>query len=78
MSSDTTNTDWESQDLTDSTDRSLITDISETLAYMSREKRALRRSQKLREELVREHLESSKQKQSTLGSSIRNFFKSKR
>ena len=78
MSSDTTNTDWESQDLTDSTDRSLITDISETLAYMSREKRALRRSQKLREELVREHLESSKKTQSTLGSSIRKLFKSKR
>lgn len=78
MSSDTTNTDWESQDLTDSTDRSLITDISETLAYMSREKRALRRSQKLREELVREHLESNKKTPSTLGSSIRNLFKSKR
>lgn len=78
MSSDTTNTDWESQDLTDATDRSLITDISETLAYMSREKRALRRSQKLREELVREHLENSKKTQSTLGSSIRNLFKSKR
>lgn len=78
MSSDTTNTDWESQDLTDSTDRSLITDISETLAYMSKEKRALRRSQKLREELVREHLENGKKKQSSLGSSIRKLFKSKR
>lgn len=78
MSGDTTNTDWESQDLTDSTDRSLITDISETLAYMSSEKRALRRSRKLREELVREHIESSKQSRSTLGSLIKNAFKSKR
>jgi len=78
MSGDSTNTDWESQDLTDSTDRSLITDISETLAYMSSEKRALRRSQKLREELVREHIESGKQSRSTLKSLIRNVFKSKR
>lgn len=78
MSGDTRNTDWESQDLTDPTDRSLITDISETLALMSSEKRALRRSQKLREELVREHIESSKQSQSTLRSLIRNLFKSKR
>ena len=78
MSSDATNTDWENQDLTDSTDRSLITDISETLAYMSSEKRALRRSQKLREELVREHIETRKKTQSAFGSSIRNLFKSKR
>ena len=78
MSGDTRNTDWESQDLTDPTDRSLITDISETLALMSSEKRALRRSQKLREELVREHIESSKQSRSTLGTLIGNLFKSKR
>ena len=78
MSGDTTDTDWQSQDFMDSTDRSLITDISETLAYMSSEKRALRRSQKLREELVREHIETRKKTQSTLGSSIRYLFKSKR
>ena len=78
MSGDTTDTDWHSQDLTDSTDRSLITDISETLAYMSSEKRALRRSQKLREALVREHIETSKQSQPTLSRWIKSFFKSKR
>ena len=78
MSGDSTNTDWDSQDITDSTDRSLITDISETLAYMSSKKRALRRSQKLREELVREHIESSKQSRSTLRSLIGKVFQSKR
>jgi len=77
MSGDTTDTDWKSSDLTDSTDRSLVTDISETLAYMSRENRAIRRRQKLREELVREYIESKEQPRSSLKSWFRNLLKAK-
>ena len=77
MSGDTTNTDWKNSDLTDSTDRSLITDISETLAYMSSEKRAIRRRQKLREELVREYIESKEQTESSLKSWFRKLLKAK-
>lgn len=77
MSGDTTNTDWKNSDLTDSTDRSLITDISETLAYMSSENRAMRRRQKLREELVREYIESKEQPRPALKSWFRKFLKAK-
>ena len=51
MAGDETDSDWD--DTTDRTDRSLITDISETIAYLSPQRRASRRKQRLREELVR-------------------------
>jgi len=57
MTRDDTGTDWGDLDTTDKTDRSLITDISETFAYLSNESRTQRRKQKLREELVRAHFE---------------------
>ena len=60
MSGETTETDWESLDLTDTTDRSLITDISDAFSNLAGKKRAERRQQKLRAELVREHIENRK------------------
>lgn len=48
-------------DTTDITDRSLITDISDAMGLMSPGERARRRKQKLREALVREHLEEREQ-----------------
>jgi hypothetical protein len=61
MAMDTTDTDWSNLDFTGRFDRSLITDISKTLTNMSGENRAKRRRQKLRAELVREHIENKKQ-----------------
>ena len=58
MSDENTEMTWDKIDLTDPADRSLITDISETLANLSTKKRAERKRQKLREELVREHIEN--------------------
>jgi hypothetical protein len=48
---------WEGFDFTDRTDRSVIMDISQTFDYMLGESRTKRRRKKLREELVREHVE---------------------
>lgn len=52
--------DWEGIELTDHTDRSLTTDISRSLNYMSGESRAKRQRQKLLETLVREHIEDKR------------------
>ena len=54
----------------DHTDHSLITDISRTLTNMTGDNRAKRRQQKLREALVREHIENKRQ----LGSSGKSIF----
>jgi len=66
MTADDTDDDWGDLDITDRTDRSLITDISETFAYLSPESREKRRKQKLREELVRAHIEQQLQAPSIL------------
>ncbi len=70
MTVDDTDPDWGDFENTDSTDRSLITDISESFAYMSNESRAKRRKQKLREELVRAHIEQQIQAPSMLQSIV--------
>lgn len=58
----------ENTDMTDTTDRSLMTDISESLFYLSSENRSNRKKEKLRQELVREHIENQKQTPSLLQS----------
>jgi hypothetical protein len=58
----------ENIDMTDTTGRSLMTDISESLFYLSSENRSNRKKEKLRQELVREHIESQKQTPSLLQS----------
>ncbi|MCP4766173.1 MAG: hypothetical protein GY875_07860 [Gammaproteobacteria bacterium] len=70
MTRDERETDWDDLDVTDRTDRNLITDISETFALLSNESRAQRRNQKLREELVRAHIEQQIQAPSLLKSLI--------
>ena len=58
----------ENLDITDTTGRSLMTDISESLFYLSSENRNNRKKEKLRQELVREHIENQKQTPSLLQS----------
>jgi len=70
MTADETDTDWGDLDVTGRTERSLITDISETFAYLSPQNRANRRKQKLREELVRAHIEQQIQAPSILQSFV--------
>ena len=77
MNGETTETDWENLDVEDRTDRSLITDITDTFSNLSGEKRAERRRQKLREELVREHIENKKRAPTLLQSLAGKLFKSR-
>jgi hypothetical protein len=74
MTGDSTDTDWNNSDFTDPADRSLVTDISETLAYMSSKNRAERRRQKLREELVREYIENTKKSRSSFRAWLGKLF----
>ncbi len=62
MSGENTDLSWDEINSIDSTDRSLITDISQTLSNLSGKRRAERRRQKLRDELVREHIENRRRK----------------
>lgn len=71
---DTTISDWEGLDFTDHPNRSLITDISQTLTNMSSENRTKRRKDKLREDLVREHIEDKQRPGSRLKSIFHKLF----
>ncbi len=73
---DTTISGWEGSDFTDHSNRSLITDISQTLTNMSIENRAKRRMQKLREDLVREHVEDKERPRSRFKSILHKLFNS--
>ena len=66
---------WDKIELTDPTDRSLITDISETLANLSAKKRAERKRQKLRDELVREYIENRNRRPTLLQAVAARFLK---
>ena len=68
MAGDETGDDREDFDMTDHTDRSLITDISESLSYLSSKNRKNRQRERLRKELVREHIESQEKEPSLLQS----------
>lgn len=68
--SDNTISDREGIELTDHTDRSLITDISRSLNYISGESRAKRQQQQLLEALVREHIEDKQHAPSFLKSML--------
>ena len=65
---DETGDDRENFDITDNTDRSLITDISASLSYLSSKSRRNRQRERLRKELVREHIESQEKEPSLLQS----------
>lgn len=75
MGGETTETDWGSLDLTDTTDRRLITDISDAFSNLGGKKRAERRQQKLRQELVREHIENRKRPPTLLQSFAEKLLK---
>jgi hypothetical protein len=68
MPGDETISVGENIDTTETTDRSLITDISDTLSYLSSKSRKSRQKEKLRKELVNEHIEGQKQTPSLLQS----------
>lgn len=58
MSRESTEVSWDRIEVSDSINRRLVTDTSGTLSNLSIKKRAERRRQKQRAELVREHMES--------------------
>ena len=65
----------ENPETTEMTDRSLITDISDTLSYLSSESRKSRQKEKLRKELVRQHIEDQKQAPTLLQSIAKKLTK---
>lgn len=73
MSGNTTISDWEF-DFSDHTDRGLMTDISQRLTNMSSTNLAKRRKDKLRESLVREHIEGKQNSRSHLKSVLLKLF----
>ena len=73
MTRDETETDWDNLDVIDRTDRGLITDISESFAYLSNQSRSQRKKQRLRNELVRAHIEQQIQAPSILQSLVRKL-----
>ena len=68
MAGDKTGSDGRNLDTADTTDRSLITDISDTLSYLSSTNRKNRQRERLRKELVQEHIENQKKEPSLLQS----------
>lgn len=64
------NQETDQTDFTDTTDRSLITDISAAMGLGSSAERARRRKQKLREALVQEHIQERERHKSRLASLI--------
>ena len=68
MAGDETSDNGENLDITDSTDRSLITDITASLSYLSSKSRKNRQRERLRKELVQEHIEYQKKEPSLLQS----------
>ena len=73
MSGNNTISGWE-VDVTDSGDRSLMTDISLTLTNMSSKNRAKRRQQKLRQDLVREYFEQKQRPKTRIQSILNKLF----
>ena len=72
MSAENTGVSWHR---IDTTDRRFITDASGTLSNLSIKKRAERRRQKLRAELVREQLESMNRAPTLLQAFVARFIK---
>ena len=58
MREESTEMSWDGIDIADSTDRRFIANTAGTLTNLSIKKRAARRRQELRAELVREQIES--------------------
>ena len=68
MAGDKTGSNGKNLDTTGTADRSLITDISDTLPYLSSKSRKSRQRERLRKELVQEHIENQKKEPSLLQS----------
>jgi len=62
-------------DTMESTDRSLITDITESLSFLTIESRQNRQKERFRRELVREHIDNRKLKPSLLRSLAKTLTK---
>jgi len=75
MSGDATEKNWGNPDSSKSASRGLLTDIADSLSYLSGENRAERRRQKLRKDLVREYIEDSEQPPSLLQSVVSKLVK---
>lgn len=77
MNDDTSLTGLDRIDITDLTDRSLITDITAALKQVSGKTRAERQRQKIRDDLVREHMGQSEQVRPSQCFRIRKLFRLK-
>ena len=75
MSGENTGISWDRIDITDSIDGRFSTDISGTLSNLSIKKRAQRRRQKLRAELVREQIETMNRAPTLLQALVARFIK---
>ena len=71
MSGDASENDWQ-----DHGPRGLLTELAESLSYLSSESRAERRRQKFRKDLVRVYIEDKKQSPSILRSVVDKLVKS--
>ena len=77
MNDDTSITGIDRTDLTDATDHSLITDITQALKQVSGKSLAERQRQKIRDDLVREHLGFDDPSKPSRASKLRKFLKLK-
>ena len=66
MNADASEKYWQESELADQGPRGLLTELAESLSYLSSESRAERKKQKLRADLVREYIEDDKQSPSLL------------
>ncbi|MCP4332960.1 MAG: hypothetical protein GY785_09920 [Gammaproteobacteria bacterium] len=71
--STTTTTDWEELDRQDMVDNSLDTEKLALHEYMFGENREMQHQQKLRDELVREHIKGHRQSKSKLQAMFNKF-----
>ena len=75
MSGRNTDISWDGIDVTGSTDRRFVTDFSGATSNLSIKKRAERRRQKLRAELMREQVESLNRAPTLLQAFVARFIK---
>ena len=75
MNDEKTSSEMGKTDITDVTDNSLITDFTQVVSCMVGKNRAERRREKIREEIVREYLDTGQSETSSLKSSIKKIFK---
>ena len=75
MNNEKTSSEKGETDIADVTDNSLITDFTQVVSCMVGKNRAERRREKIREEIVRQYIDTGQSETSSLKSSIKKIFK---